>query len=70
MADHGTVVVTMVGTSDTLALAGPGHLPEEHDSDCCQLFKLDDACLLNVMRFLEPLPDLFALQRSCWVSLA
>ncbi|MEW5302487.1 MAG: hypothetical protein WDW36_005268 [Sanguina aurantia] len=31
----------------------------------CHLLGLDDACLLAVIRFLNPLPDLFALSQTC-----
>lgn len=32
------------------------------------LFDLDDGVLLAVFRHLDPLPDLFSIARSCWVS--
>ena len=40
---------------------------QEKGSLCC-LWELDDACLLNVLKFLTPLPDLFIVGRTCWVG--
>lgn len=34
----------------------------------CRLLDLDDACLLRVCKHLLPLPDLFAVGLTCWVS--
>jgi hypothetical protein len=33
-----------------------------------QLTDLDDACLLGIFKHLVPLPDLFQVAQTCWVS--
>ena len=32
------------------------------------LLDLDDACLYHIIRYLSPLPDVFNLAKTCWVS--
>mmetsp|Transcript_12358 Transcript_12358/g.26697 ORF Transcript_12358/g.26697 Transcript_12358/m.26697 type:complete len:422 (+) Transcript_12358:74-1339(+) len=36
------------------------------DQDETSLLCLDDNCLLHILKHLSPLPDLFAVARSCW----
>jgi hypothetical protein len=34
------------------------------------LMDLDDACLMRIFKHLMPLPDLFQVAQTCWVSSA
>ena len=45
--------------------AAPAASPRGGASLCC----VDDACLLNIFRFLAPLPDLFAAAAVCRVRI-